>query len=455
MVSFWILATLMLGVALAFVLVPLLRARDSVAPTSAAANLEALREQRREIEADIAAGVLPPDSREEALGELAARAEVELPAGGDAPIVPARRAWPLAAGLALAVPALAIGLYLWLGDARGLDPNSVANRIAAETPPEGHPATEAPGAQGAPGTPPFNDQQILAMVETLAAKVKERPDDVKGWSLLARSMNALGRYGEAADAYEHVNKLVPNNADVLADWADALAMKQGRNLAGKPYELVKQALKIDPAHQKSLALAGTAAMNEGDYAASIRYWQGLRSQVAAGSEDQAKVDGIIEEVRGRAAATGKPLPAGPGPAPAPRVAQAPPATLPTQPAQTAPAPAPSGATVSGTVTIADALAPKVAITDTLFIFARAEGGPRVPLAVYRGGARELPKAFVLDDSMSMAPGMKLSTAQQVRIEARVSKSGNALPQPGDLVGSSAVVKPGARDVKIVIDRVVP
>jgi cytochrome c-type biogenesis protein CcmH len=279
---------------------------------------------------------------------------------------------------------------------------------------------------------------------------------VKGWSLLARSMNALGRYAEAADAYEHLTKLVPNNADVLADYADSLAMKQGRDLSGKPYALVKQALKIDPAHQKALALAGTAAMNEGDYASSLRYWQALGAQVPPGSEDAAKVDGIIAEVRSRAATTGKPLASGPA-SPAPRVAQAPPRASAQPPAASAQpaAPAAIGPTVSGTVTIADTLAPKVAITDTLFIFARSEGGPRIPLAVYRGGARELPKAFVLDDSMSMAPGMKISTAQQVRIEARVSKSGNATPQPGDLVGSSAVVKPGARDVKIVIDRVVP
>ena len=119
------------------------------------------------------------------------------------------------------------------------------------------------------------------------------------------------------------------------------------------------------------------------------------------------------------------------------------------------APNTAGATVSGAVSLAPALASRVAPTDTLFIFARAEGGPRVPLAVSRGGARELPKAFVLDDSMAMAPGMKLSTASAVRIEARVSKSGNALPQPGDLVGASGVVKPGARDVKIVIDRILP
>lgn len=437
MVVFWILAVAMTGVALAFVLVPLLRARPAAAPSPGEANLDVLRAQRREIDADVAAGVLPADARDEALRELVARAETELPAKPEKPAAPLARPWIVAAVAGVLLPAIAVGLYLRIGEPRGLDP--AATQAAAPAPHEDR----------------LSDPQIVAMVETLAAKVRDRPDDVQGWSLLARSMNALGRYPEAVDAYEHLAKLVPNNADVLADWADALAMKNGRNLNGKPYEMVKQALKIDPAHQKALALAGTAAMGEGDYKASIGYWQALARLVPPGSEDQQKVAAIIDEVRGRAAGAGAALPPGTAVAQAP--ALPPPAKSPTNPpAPAAPAAPVAGATtVSGTVTVAPALAPKVAITDTLFIFARAEGGPRVPLAVLRGGARELPKDFVLDDSMAMAPNMKLSTAGPVRIEARVSKTGNAMPQPGDLVGASGVVKPGARDVKIVIDRALP
>ena len=428
MVAFWILAALMTGVALAFVLVPLLRSRSSSAPSTGEAALAALRGQRSEIEADVEAGLLPADAREEALRELVARAERELPreaSGAPARKTPASGRPILVAGaIALLLPATAVALYLLLGTPRGLDP------VAAR-----------------PEQPPFSDQQIVNMVETLAKKVRERPDDVQGWSLLARSMNALGRYPEAVDAYEHLAKLAPGNAEILADYADALAMKQGRNLTGRPYEIVKQALKIDPSQKKALALAGTAALNEGDFAGSIRHWQLLGAQLPPGSEDDAKVRSIIEEVRGRAAASGRALPA-------PRAIAAAPAAPEKAGAPAGPA-ASAGTTVSGTVSIAPELASKVAITDTLFIFARSEGGPRVPLAVLRGSAKELPKSFMLDDSMAMAPGMKLSTAGAVRIEARVSKSGNAMPQPGDLVGSSGVVKPGARDLKIVIDRTLP
>jgi cytochrome c-type biogenesis protein CcmH len=148
------------------------------------------------------------------------------------------------------------------------------------------------------------------------------------------------------------------------------------------------------------------------------------------------VQAIMDEVRMRAAASGKPLPAT-----APPVAKAP--------------AAPAGTSVTGSVSVAPSIAGQVSGTEILFIFARSEGGPRVPLAVLRGSSKQLPMRFALDDSMAMAPNLKLSGATAVRIEARISKSGNATPQPGDLVGASGVVKPGARDVNVVVDKVLP
>lgn len=119
-------------------------------------------------------------------------------------------------------------------------------------------------------------------------------------------------------------------------------------------------------------------------------------------------------------------------------------------------PVASGAqVVTGTVSVDADMAGRITGSEALYIFARAEGGPRIPLAVVRATAKELPRAFRLDDSMSMSPGMTLSSTPEIRIEARVSRSGNAQAQSGDLVGTSDVVKPGARDVKIVINRVLP
>ena len=414
MAVFWILVTLMTAAALAFVLVPLLRNRPAIAPSATDANLEVLRAQRREIDADVASGVLPSQERDAALAELVQRADQDL-AGREAPAVRGGKPWPVAIAAGVLVPLVAFGTYLAVGTPRAADPAVIAAMKM-----------------------PTSDAQIVAMVESLAAKMKDRPDDPQGWALLARSMAAIGRFKESADAYERLSKLVADDPQVYADWADSLGMAQGRTLAGKPYELAKQALKLDPQHRKALALAGTAAMDARDYRAASDYWSRLAAQIPPDSPDHAQVQSVLAEIAERAAATGSPLPAK-------RKALA-----------SAPATAPSGAkSVTGSVSLAPGLASKLTGGETLFIFARSEGGPRVPLAVIRATAKQLPMQFALDDTQAMSPNMKLSGAEQVRIEARVSKSGNAAPQPGDLVGTSAVIRPGARDVKILVDKVLP
>jgi cytochrome c-type biogenesis protein CcmH len=411
---FWIMAALMTGVALAFVLVPLLRTRASAGPSTLAANLDVLRGQRREIDIDVANGILPAASRDEALAELVDRAQEDLSSRPDTVPGGATKSWPAAIVVAVALPAAAFGIYLALGTPSALETRPVAHDAAN-----------------------LDDKQILAMVESLAAKVRDRPDDAQGWALLARSMAALGRFKESADAYEHLLPLVPRDAQLLADYADALGMAQGRTLAGRPYELVKEALAIDPSHRKALALAGTAAMDENDFATALDHWRALAAQLPAGSDDERQVRAVIGEIRLKAAAAGKILPAE-------RVAKAPAAV-----------PGSVPGSLSGSVSVAPQVAALVSNAAILFIFARAEGGSRMPLAVLRRSASELPMSFALDDSMAMTPATKISGATAVRIEARISRSGNATPQPGDLVGASGIVKPGARDVKIVVDRALP
>jgi cytochrome c-type biogenesis protein CcmH len=412
MAVFWIIAALMLLVALAFVLVPLLRARRQPGRTAVEANLEVLRGQRRELEADVAAGILPVEARDEALAELVQRAEDDLAAREGAAVVAPRRPWVVAGISAVLVPAIVIGTYLALGSPTALDPKAAPQVADATT-----------------------DAQIVAMVESLAKKVRDRPEDAQGWALLARSMAALGRFKESADAYAHLATLVKDDPQVLADWADALGMAQGRSLAGKPYELARQALAIDPKHPKALALAGTAALDAGDFALATRHWETLAATMPPDSPDAQQVQGVLAEIRGRAAQAGKTLPP-------PAVAKAPTA-------------APAQKTVSGSVAVAPEIAARVKGGETLFIYARAEGGSRMPLAIVRASAKQLPMQFSLDDSMAMSPQAVLSAAPEVRIEARVSATGNAVPQAGDLVGTSAAVKPGARGVSIVIDKILP
>jgi cytochrome c-type biogenesis protein CcmH len=291
----------------------------------------------------------------------------------------------------------------------------------------------------------MSERQIAAMVESLAQRLKQHPDDANGWVLLAHSYQALERFTEAADAYARADALIPNNASLLADYADTLAMAQGRKLEGAPAALIQRALAIDPKHKKALALAATVTLETHDLDASIAYWRRLAAELPAGSDEARQVADVIAEVDA-AKREGK----GGSVAPSKRAGAT--ASAPSTPQGDKAA---AGLAITGRVDLNGALASKVALNDTVFIFARAAEGPRMPLAVLRIPAKELPRDFSLDDSMSMAPGVKLSAAPSVIVEARISKSGNALPQPGDLFGRSAPLKPGATGVRITIDQVVP
>jgi cytochrome c-type biogenesis protein CcmH len=264
--------------------------------------------------------------------------------------------------------------------------------------------------------------------------------------MLARSYYVLQRYPEAVRAYERLLKLAPQEPSVLADYADALAMRDGRKISGRPLELVHEALKLDPNQPKALAMAGTEAFDRKDFRGAVDYWERLRGVVPADSEIGQNIAGSIAEARARGGLGGE---ASPPVAQAPLVAQAPPVAQ-------APAAAPSAsAKVQGTVRLAPALNARTAPTDTVFVFARAAEGPRMPLAVVKLQAKDLPAKFMLDDSMAMAPQLRLSNFKSVLVSARVSKTGNAVPTSGDLEGQGVAVTLGANDVVVTIDRVVP
>jgi len=204
-------------------------------------------------------------------------------------------------------------------------------------------------------------------------------------------------------------------------------MAQGRTLQGEPEKIILRALAIDPDNVKALLLAGTAAFNRNDPRAAIRHWERALGVLPKESDMIQGVQASIAQARSLAGS-------------------------PREKAQVAkPARTQGGSRVSGVVRLAPELAGKVAPGDTVFIFARATEGPRMPLAILRKRGSDLPAEFTLDDSMAMAPQMKLSAFPRVIIGARVSKSANANPQPGDLQGLSAAVKVGAKSVSVVID----
>ena len=391
MTVFWIIAVLLGTGALAYVLRPLLKARNAASVSRRAANIAIYRDQMRELDADRAAGTLAQQDYERAKLELESRL-LEDVAATDPSAAPAhgRRA---ALVVGIAVPLAAIGFYLATGNLRGLDPHL-----------------------GAP-----NEAQVEAMVARLAAKMRENPADVEGWKLLGRSYAVMGRYDDAVKAFAQAAERKPRDAQLLADFADVLAMARGGKLAGEPERLVEQALKIDATNLKALALLGTAAYERKDFARAAELWGRMLPLVPEGSEDARTIGENVAEAR-KLAGIGASASAHPG--------------------------------VRGTVRLDAKLKKDVKPDDVVFVFARAPQGPPLPLAVLRARAADLPLKFALDDSLAMAQGMTVSSQPKIVVTARIAKSGKPQAAPGDLQGASQPVANDAAGVDVVIDSVV-
>lgn len=409
MTLFWVIAGLLMAGALAFVVPPLLggRRRKAGPGSREQANVEILRDQLRELDADLAAGTISRDQFDQARREIEQRVLEDAAAAPTAATAPGHgRIAAVVVGIA--IPVLAVAIYLALGNPKALDPRMAASGTAKE--------------QAAHEITP---EQIAAMVENLAQRMKANPENVEGWVMLARSYNAMQRFPEAAQAYAQAIRRQPNNAQLLADYADALAMVQGRSLEGEPEKLIQRALEADPDNLKALLLAGTVAFDRQDFKQAVSHWQKAQGMVPPESDIARAIGDSIAEARQKGGLA----------APAPPAAAA----------------AAAGARIAGTVRIAPALAQKAAPTDTVFVFARAPSGSRMPLAIVRKQVKDLPASFTLDDSLAMAPNMRLSNFPQVVVGARVSKDGSATPQPGDLVGATQPVAVGASGVTVIIE----
>ena len=406
MTGFWLVCALFVLGALLFLLPPLLRrSAPSRALSRSKTNLAIYRDQRVELEGDLRSGLLTAAQHQDSLRDLERQLLADSPGDESATSGKQRRsAWIAAFIVAIGLPSAAVGLYSVMGNFDALSPRPVQ-----------------PGKDITP-------DQLASMVEQLARRLKVKPDDAQGWSMLARSYAMLQRDPDAAAAYEKAAALLPGNAQIRADYADVLATAAGGNLQGRPLALLQAALDIDPRNPKALALAGTAAFNSKDFAQAVLYWRRLLDTAPKGSEEARSILATIAEAE---TAQQKSAPKGA----AARLA--------------------APLSIQGVVTLSPELAAKVAPNDTLFIFARAANGPRMPLAIIKGEASDLPREFTLDDSMAMNPSLKLSGAAQVEVGARISRSGNALPQSGDLQGISLPVAPGSAGVKVVIDRTVP
>ncbi len=411
MTLFILLSSALAASILLFVLLPVLRRRNSARDVSPdRVNINIYRDQLRELDDDLAAGTIDDAQHAEARAELERRLLEDTAGAPPGEATAPRAGGRTAAVLALLIPPVAIGLYLAVGTPQALVPQAAGDSAHGITP-----------------------AQVEQMIEKLAARMKNAPDDAEGWVMLGRSYAALDRFSESAAAYAQAAALLPGDAQLLVDYADVLGMSQGRRLSGEPEKLVQRALSIDPDNPKALALAGTIAFEQQKYAMAVVHWQKLVDSLPAGSEFARAIQGSIAEAQALAG-TGSAKSAAGNSGNIQKKLQDPPS-----------------ARVAGSIRIADALKAKAAPDDTVFIFARAVDGPPVPLAILRKRVADLPLQFTLDDSMSMSPDMRLSRFDNVIIGARISRRGYAKRETGDLEGFSKPVKVGAAGIKVVID----
>ena len=416
MITFMIVAGLLVAGALLMVVPPLLGRGRAASGAPAAADAEqaatamlVLREQLADLDAERAAGGIDDAAYARSRDELERRAldegKVMAPGGS------ARPARGLAVLVGLGVPVMAALIYLGVGTPDALDPQKLARQQT------------------------FSPTQIREMVGTLEARLAKEPDNVEGWAMLARSWLVLEDYPEAAKAYARLAELIPDNADVVADWADVVATKNG-SIVGEAEVLVARALEIDPNHVKSLALAGTAAYQRGDYAAAAGLWERILARVPPGQEVEGQLRASINDARSKAG-----LPAlAAAPAPAPQM----------PPVASAGDAVDGGLKIAGRLDVAPALRDQLLADDTVFVFVRGgAGGP--PIAALRFKGSELPLDFTFDGVPRMSGNAPLP--EKLALAVRVSKSGGVIAKAGDLEGRVDGLAADASGVALTIEKV--
>lgn len=405
MFEFALYALILLLVALGFIIVPLMLAKTVVRENDDAANIKLAKSKLRELKADLTAGNLSQAEYAAAKHELEIGLYHDLKDGEQQHAASGQGRW-LAFPLAFIVPVAALLLYAQLGDFRAFDP-------------------QVSQAQPGPTVDQIND-----MVARLAQRLEQKPDDLEGWIMLGRSYKAMKRYPDALLALRKALSLQPDNAELMLQVADTLAILNDGSLQGEAAALIERALSIKPDSEMGLWLSGLSKAEQGQFDAAIEQWRQLQQHYPPGSSDYQEVQGLIDTALARSE-------------------EAPEAPKPAQMVQPVVATAVPSLTV--TVEIAEDMKAKVAPENIVMIYAQASNGPKMPLAVVKRRVNELPLRITFDDSMAVMPSLKLSSVDDVIVTARV---GGSMPQSGEPVGKVNVDK-RRQPVTVLIDHQVP
>ena len=395
-----------LGIALcvaAIFLWVLLREKKPMTQASQAnANAKVYRDQILDLDHEHNSGHISDEEWQQSRDELSLRLLEDTSAVDDPAAKTEKPAIWTAVVLAVALPLGSMGMYMWVGQPEALNP------LALKTPDQVDP------------------KDLTKMAQTLAEKLQDKPDNLQGWVMLGRTYRTLENFDAALRAYDSALKLTDDD-DLKLERIEVIAMQRQGQFEGEPWNVIREVLQRDPQHFGALLTAGSASYAEGKFADALKYWEQARKPLDANNPDLEGLESAIATVRER---LGMP------------------------PAKAAPA-VTSGLNVTGQVNLSASLKSKASPNDVVFIYATPANGDRMPLAIFKTTVSQLPFNFTLDDSTAMAPDRKLSAAGEVMVKVRVTKSGNAMPQSGDLSGSLGPVKVGAKGLKLEIKDQIP
>jgi cytochrome c-type biogenesis protein CcmH len=392
MTTFLISAFLLLVLVLLLLLRPFIFPAKVEATSRRQMNAAIYREELEKLEAERSAGSINGADYEIAHAEMRQRLFQDTNEEDDRSVMGSSKIAVI--GLCIFVSVLSAGFYFSLGD---------ATRIAGQ------------GNQQ-----PMTQEGVEKMVSEFAAKMEKDPTNLKGWVMLARSYRILGRNEDAAKAYERAGDFINSDPQLLADYADVLAANANGSFAGKPLKLINQALSLDPNNLMALWLSGTASYTTGNYQAAVQTWEKLAQQLPPGTEEARSIAESIADARSKGGLSSKAVISNKG--------------------------------ISGKIEISAALKSQVKSGDIVMVIAR-KPGERMPVAVLKTSATEFPMNFSLTDALAMNPSAPLSQIAEASIEVRISKTGMAKPEPGDLISAPQTVKVGASNVRLVIDQV--
>lgn len=422
MIMFWVFAIAMIVVALVFLLRPLKLTSNQNDIDRSAQNISIAKERLNELKSELEQGVINQREYEQTIEELEQTLlnDVEqLPSENVSQDYSPASTRITQLVLIIAVPVVAIGLYAYLGQPELLDASK--KQVAA-------PAGDA-SKNGA-----ANLGTVEQMIEKLAARLKQQPDNAEGWFMLGRSYMSLNRYKEAVAALEKTNQLVPDNPTVMLRYADALTMLRGGQISGKPFELIQKAVEIRPDDPTGLWLLGMGYEEKGEYQKAISYWNLLLPLLTKDEKSTIEVKKLIRQTKKKAGIK----------------------LSDNSKTEIVTTKKTSTAYINVSVNIDKTIHDKVTDSDTVFVFAKAISGPPMPLAVVRKQVKDLPLDVVLDDNMAMMPTMTLSNFKKVQLVARISKSGSVKAQSGDLQSEIRIITVGQKDsIKLTINKLVP